>query len=201
MSSAQDQPASGTGTGAGRGANDTVAGAPVGASGTTTAAPVGKHASPTGEAERGYVPRQASGYDDRPGLVESDASAAVIGWTVFAAVMLMISGIGNFLEGIAQIINGSFFTTLPNYTYNLSVHTWGWVHLIAGIVVFLAGAALLADRTWARVVGVAFASLSLFMNLVYLPFFPVWSIIVIALDAFVIWALLTPRNSYGGYRG
>jgi hypothetical protein len=196
MSSAQDQPADG----AGPGANDTVAGTPAGQSGTVTAAPVGKHASPTSEAERGYVPRQASGYDDRPGLVESDASSAVIGWTVFAAVMLMISGVGNVFEGIAQIANGSFFTTLPNYTYNLSVHTWGWFHLIAGIVVFLAGAALLADQTWARVVGVTFASLSLFMNLVYLPFFPVWSIVVIALDAFVIWALLTPRNQYGGYR-
>ena len=196
MSSAQDQPASGTGTGAGGGTNDTVAGAPVGASGTSTAAPMGKHASPTSEAERGYVPRQASGYDDRPGLVESDASAAVIGWTVFAAVVLMISGIGNVLEGIAQIINGSFFTTLPNYTYNLSVHTWGWIHLAAGIVIFLAGAALLADKTWARVVGVTFASLSLFMNLVFLPFFPVWSIVVIALDAFVIWALLSPRRGY-----
>ena len=201
MSSAQDQPAGDTGTGASPGANDTVAAAPAAAGGAVTTAPVGKHASPASEAERGYVPRQASGYDDRPGLVESDASAAVIGWTVFAAVMLMISGIGNILEGIAQLVNGSFFTTLPNYTYNLSVHSWGWIHLIAGIVVFLAGAALLADKTWARVVGVAFASLSLFMNLVYLPFFPVWSIIVIALDAFVIWALLTPRHQYGNYRG
>ena len=191
MSSAQDQPASGTGTGAAAGTSGTATGAPV-----ATGAPMGKHASPTAEAERGYVPRQASGYDDRPGLAENAPSGAVIGWTVFAAVMLMISGIGNVLEGIAQIVRGSYFVTLPNYAYNLSVHSWGWIHLIAGIVVFLAGAALLADKTWARVVGVAFASLSLFMNLVYLPFFPVWSIIVIALDAFVIWALLTPRRGY-----
>jgi hypothetical protein len=197
MSSAPDQPVSGTGSGASGGASDTATGAtPVGSSGTATAAPVGRHASPASEAERGYVPRQASGYDDRPGLVESNASGAVIGWTVFAAVMLMISGIGNILEGIAQLVRGSFFVTLPNYAYTLSVHSWGWIHLGAGIVVFLAGAALLADKTWARAVGVAFASLSLFMNLVYLPFFPVWSIIVIALDAFVIWALLTPRRGY-----
>jgi hypothetical protein len=157
---------------------------------------MGKHASPTTEAERGYVPRQASGYDDRPGLAENAPSGAVIGWTVFAAVMLMLSGIGGILEGIAQLARGSFFVTLPNYAYNLSVHSWGWIHLIAGIVVFLAGAALLADKTWARVVGVAFASASLFLNLVYLPFFPVWSIVLIALDAFVIWALLTPRRDY-----
>ena len=191
MSSAQDQPAPGTGTGATVGSSGNVTGAPA-----ATEAPAGRHASPTTEAERGYVPRQASGYDDRPGLVDSNASGAVIGWTVFAAVMLMISGIGNLLEGIAQIVNGAFFVTASNYTYNLSVHSWGWIHLIAGIVVFLAGAALLADRTWARVVGVTFASLSLFLNLVYLPFFPVWSIVVIAVDAFVIWALLSPRRGY-----
>ncbi|HEY5396972.1 MAG TPA: hypothetical protein VIL16_16420 [Trebonia sp.] len=191
MSSAQDQPAPGTGTGAAVGTSGNATGAPV-----ATGEPMGKHASPTAEAERGYVPRQASGYDDRPGLAESNASGAVIGWTVFAAVMLMIAGIGNVLEGIAQLVRGSYFTTLPNYAYNLSVHSWGWIHLIAGIVVFLVGAALLADRTWARAVGVAIASLSLFLHLVYLPFFPVWSIVVIALDAFVIWALLSPRRGY-----
>jgi hypothetical protein len=49
---------------------------------------------------------------------------------------------------------------------------------------------------WARVAGVILASVSLLLNLVYIPFFPVWSIIVIALDAFVIWALLTPRRRY-----
>ena len=144
----------------------------------------------------GTCRRQAPGYDDRAGFVAGEPSGAVIGWTVFAAVMLMIAGIGNILEGIAQIVRGSYFTTNAHYAYNLSVHSWGWIHLSAGIVVFLVGAALLADKTWARAVGVAIASLSLFMNLVYLPFFPVWSIVVIALDAFVIWALLTPRRGY-----
>jgi hypothetical protein len=192
MSSPQDQPTGGTGMGA------TTSGTGMGSttSGTGMGATVGKHASPTAEATRGYVPRPAPGYDDQAQFADAEPSGAVIGWTVFAAVMLMISGIGNILEGIAQIVRGSYFVTLPNYAYNLSVHSWGWIHLIAGIVVFLAGAALLADKTWARVVGVTFASLSLFMNLVYLPFFPVWSIVVIAVDAFVIWALLSPRRGY-----
>src|SRR5216684_5769718 len=143
MSSPQDQPASGTGMGATT-------------SGTGMGATTGKHASPTAEATRGYVPRPAPGYDDQAQFAGGAPSGAVVGWTVFAAVMLMISGIGNLLEGIAQIARGSFFTTNSHYAYNLSVHSWGWIHLIAGIVVLLAGAALLADRTWARVVGVAF---------------------------------------------
>ena len=195
MSSPQDQQAGGTGAGGNAGAGGVTAGASA-ATSTATDMPTGKHASPVSEAERGYVPRQARGYDARAEYAADEPSGAVMGWTVFAAVMLMISGIGNILEGIAQLVRGSYFVTLPNYAYNLSVHSWGWFHLIAGIVVFLAGAALLADKTWARVVGVAFASFSLFMNLVYLPFFPVWSIVVIAIDAFVIWALLTPRQGY-----
>jgi hypothetical protein len=192
MSSAQDQPSGGVSPGAST--SSTQMGATAGATGTAPV--VGKHASPTAEATRGYVPRPAPGYDDRADFAANEPSGAVVGWTVFAAVMLMISGIGNILEGIAQLVRGSYFVTLPNYAYNISVHSWGWFHLIAGIVVFIAGAALLADKTWARAVGVAFAAFSLFMNLVYLPYFPVWSIVIIAVDAFVIWALLSPRRSY-----
>jgi hypothetical protein len=191
MSSAQDQPANTTGA---AGASSATSSAT--ASDTPTSAPVGKHASPTTEATRGYVPRPAPGYDDQAEWAANQPSGAVVGWTVFAAVMLMISGIANILEGIAQLVRGSYFVTLPNYAYDISVHSWGWFHLIAGIVVFIAGAALLADKTWARAVGVAFAAFSLFMNLVYLPYFPVWSIVIIAIDAFVIWALLTPRRGY-----
>jgi hypothetical protein len=60
--------------------------------------------------------------------------------------------------------------------------------------VAIAGVCLLADMTWARVTGVALASVSAIANFLYIPYFPVWSIIVIALDVFVIWALLMPRR-------
>jgi hypothetical protein len=123
-------------------------------------------------------------------------SGAALGFTALAAVMMMLSGVANLLEGLAAIIRGSYFVTLPNYAYNTSVSGWGWTHLIVGVVVFLAGACLLLDMLWARVTGIVLASLSLLLNLVYIPYFPVWSIIVIAIDAFVIWALLTPRRQY-----
>jgi hypothetical protein len=78
--------------------------------------------------------------------------------------------------------------------FNVSVSGWGWTHLILGAVVAVAGLCLLLDMTWARVAGVALASLSAIANFLYIPYFPVWSIIVIALDVFVIWALLMPRR-------
>jgi hypothetical protein len=194
MSNSQDQSAVGTGTG--------------GAAAGTPSAPAGEAggSAPAGETTGTYVPRHvprpAPGYDDSMEYAaasqssQSGPSGAAMGFTAMAAILMMLSGGANILEGIAAVIRGSYFVTLPNYAYNTSVSGWGWTHLIFGIVVFLAGACLFLDMLWARVAGVILASVSLLLNLVYIPFFPVWSIIVIALDAFVIWALLTPRRRY-----
>jgi hypothetical protein len=170
MSSSQDQSSDGTGTG-------TAAGAPSGQA---------------GDAGRAYVPRPAPGYDDSAVVVGS--SVAVFGFTALAGVLMMLSGVASFLEGLAAIIKSHYFVTLPNYAYNISGSGWGWTHLIAGIIVFLAGICLFLDMLWARVTGIILASLSLVMNLLYIPYFPVWSIVVIAIDGFVIWALLAPRR-------
>jgi len=192
MSSAQDRSAVGTGTS--------------GAAGTSSAPAEENRAeetrtAPAGETSSTYVPRHvprpSPGYDDSVAYAEeAGPSGAALGFTALAAVLMMLSGAANFLEGLAAVIKGSYFVTLPNYAYNISVSGWGWTHLIAGIVVFVAGACLFMDMMWARVAGVILASFSLMLNLVYIPYFPVWSIIVIAIDAFVIWALLTPRRSY-----
>ena len=191
MSNPQDQSTVSTGTsGAAAGTPSAAAGeassnAPAGATATQY---VGRH-----------VPRPSPGYDDSVDYAaagQSGPSGAALGFTAMAAILMMLSGGANILEGIAAVIRGSYFVTLPNYAYNTSVSGWGWTHLIFGIVVFLAGACLFLDMLWARVAGVILASVSLLLNLVFIPYFPVWSIIVIALDAFVIWALLTPRRRY-----
>jgi hypothetical protein len=194
MSSSQDQSAVGTGTS--------------GAAAGTPSAPAGEAGgqAPAAETASNYVPRHvprpAPGYDDSVGYAtagqsgESGPSGAAIGFTALAAILMMLSGGANILEGIAAVIRGAYFVSLPNYAFNTSVSGWGWTHLIFGIVVFMAGACLFLDMLWARVAGVILASVSLLLNLVYIPYFPVWSIIVIALDAFVIWALLTPRHRY-----
>jgi hypothetical protein len=73
--------------------------------------------------------------------------------------------------------------------FQFDVTTWGWIQLILGIVVALAGVGLLAGRTWARVVGITLAVLSAIANFMFIPHHPVWALLVIALDVFVIWAL------------
>lgn len=144
------------------------------------------------EAGRGYVPRQASGYDDVQTRDEAPSGLA-LGFTIVAAAFMMVSGILAFFEGLAAIIRGSFFVVLPNYAFNLSATGWGIIHLILGVFVFAAGAALFADKLWARITGVVLASFSAIANFVFLPYYPVWAIVMIAIDMFIIWALLYPR--------
>jgi hypothetical protein len=149
--------------------------------------------TPAGEPSRQYVARHAPGYDD-DAYAETGPTGLAKGFTLLAAVLLMISGVWNFLEGLSALIKGSFYLILPNYAYNLSVTGWGWWHLVMGVVVFAAGACLLLDMTWARIAGIVIASLSAISNFLYIPYQPVWSVIIIALDVFVIWALLAPRR-------
>ncbi len=172
MSSTQDQPSAGAGTG-----------------GQAT-----QPSAPSGETAKQYVPRPSPQYDDAGARTEP--SGAVLGLTMAAAVLMMVSGIWNFLEGLAAIIRGSYFIVLPNYAFDISVTSWGWIHLILGIVVAAAGACLFMDMLWARITGVVLASASAIANFLYIPYLPVWSVAVIALDVFVIWALLSPRRGF-----
>ncbi|HEY3878055.1 MAG TPA: hypothetical protein VGM12_05600 [Trebonia sp.] len=145
------------------------------------------------EAARQYVPRQA------PRHAADEAAAgpvgAATGLTITAAVLMVISGAWNFLEGLAALIRGSFFVVLPNYAYDISITGWGWFHLIVGAVVAAAGLALFTGRLWARMLGVAVVAVSAIVNFLYIPYQPVWSIAVIAIDGLIIWALLAPRAS------
>lgn len=123
----------------------------------------------------------------------SRARATPPGWAtgfiVFAAVIMMMTGVFQALEGLAAIFENQFYVTTPNYLYEVDVTAWGWIHLIGGVVVGLAGVAVLSGATWARVVGISVAVLSAIANFVFIPYYPLWSLLIIALDVAVIWAL------------
>jgi hypothetical protein len=119
-------------------------------------------------------------------------SVAQSGFTVLAATLMILSGLWSFLEGLVAVLRtGSFFTTLPNYTFQFSVHSWGWIHLGIGIVLFAAGACVLLGQAWAKALGIVLAVCSGIANFIFLPYYPLWSIVVIAIDVFIIWALAT----------
>ncbi|MEV7016176.1 hypothetical protein C1708_16975 [Streptomyces sp. DH-12] len=116
------------------------------------------------------------------------------GWTVAAAVLMLFGGVMAIFEGIAAIAQDDVFVATRNFTYEFSLTGWGWVHLILGALVAAAGLALLRGAAWARAVGVALAGLSMIAHFVWLPYQPVWSIVLIVIDGFVIWALCAPRR-------
>jgi hypothetical protein len=129
----------------------------------------------------------------------------VSGWTVgfvaFAGVMMMIVGSFHAFTGLAAIIENEFFVLGPRYAYELDVTAWGWLHLIFGIIVALAGFYVFSGATWARVVGITLAAISAVGNFFFIPYQPVWAILMIALAVLVIAALSAygPREAGRGY--
>jgi hypothetical protein len=115
--------------------------------------------------------------------------AWVRGLAMFAGVVLIVVGIIQALEGLAAVINDKFYLATPNYIFEYDVTAWGWVHMLAGIVLAVAGYGILAGHLWGRVIGIIVALLSAVANFLFIPHYPVWSILLVTLDVAVIWAL------------
>jgi len=116
-------------------------------------------------------------------------SGLATGFILFASVMMIMAGIFQAFSGLVAIIDDEFYVTTPNYVLQFDTTTWGWIHLLLGVIVALAGASLLAGKFWARTVAVIVAAVSMFANFAALPYYPFWAILVIVLDVFVIWAV------------
>jgi hypothetical protein len=120
---------------------------------------------------------------------ESASSGSAVGFIIFAGVMMIMLGVFHALEGLTAILKDQFFVATPNYLYSVDVTTWGWIHLIGGGIVALAGFYVFSGALWARVIGIVLAGLSAIANFLFIPHYPIWSLLMIALDVFVIWAL------------
>ncbi len=117
--------------------------------------------------------------------------AVARGGMYFAAVTLLVSGVFQILMGIVALRNRAFFATVGNYTYAANVHRWGWAHVIGGIVVAVVGLGLFTGALWARGLGTVVAALSMIGNFFFIPYYPIWTLLIIALDLFVLWSLAT----------
>jgi hypothetical protein len=116
-------------------------------------------------------------------------SGTAVGFTFVASTMMVLIGAFHAIAGLTGIIENQFYVATPNYIFQFDVTTWGWIHLIWGIVVLLAGFSLWTGAVWARTVGVYLAVLSAIANFAFIPYQPVWSIVMIAIAVTVIWAL------------
>jgi len=116
-------------------------------------------------------------------------SGVAVGFTYFAAIMMMLSGGFEILQGLSAIIKKNLYVINKDYSYKINVNGWELIHLLLGVIVLLAGIALLGGALWARIVGIAMAALIAIANFLWLPYYPVWAIVLIALNVVVIWAL------------
>ncbi|MFI8946728.1 hypothetical protein ACIGO6_09425 [Streptomyces sp. NPDC053750] len=111
------------------------------------------------------------------------------GLTAFAAVMLFLAGLLSLFRGIMAIAEDDVFVTTPNYVFEFDLTTWGWIHLVLGALAMAVSTGLLKTAAWARVTGVAIAGLVIIANFLSMPYYPVWSVVMITISGFIIWAL------------
>ncbi|MFF7467837.1 hypothetical protein [Streptomyces sp. NPDC008092] len=116
------------------------------------------------------------------------------GLTAFAGVMLLIAGLLAVFRGIMAIAQDDVFVTTPNYVFKFDLTSWGWIHLVLGVIAVVVGIGLFQPAAWARGAGVAIAALVIIANFLSLPYYPVWSVVMIALSGFIIWALCVARG-------
>ena len=120
----------------------------------------------------------------------------VSGWAIggisFAAIMMLMIGSFQAIAGLAAIFNDEFFVVTRNYTFDLDVTAWGWIHLILGILLFIAGWGLFGRKLWAGMFAIVLALLTAIENFFFIPYYPWWSLLIIALDVWVIWAVTRP---------
>lgn len=113
-----------------------------------------------------------------------------VGWVAFAGVLSIVLGTFQAVAGLVALFKNEVYVLGPENLWIFDYTTWGWVHLLWGIFLVLAGGAILSGKTWGRVTGVILASVSALVNFAFIPIYPLWSIVIIALCVFVIYALI-----------
>ena len=119
----------------------------------------------------------------------ADYSGWAAGWAGFAGVMLIIVGVVDVIQGLVALANDEFYVVGREWAFEFDITAWGWIHLIGGVILVLTGVGIFSGNVLARIVGVIVAGLGVIYNFAWLPYYPVWSIIVIAICIAVIWAL------------
>ena len=129
---------------------------------------------------------------DRPDYVGASRMTGWVGWIVFAATIMIIQGGMSIISGLTGIFRDDTYFTgafgdgqvlVANYA------TWGWIHLIFGILLLLVGLSLFRGATWARVIAIFLVAINLVAQFTWVGIYPWWSLIMIALDILVLYAV------------
>ena len=121
--------------------------------------------------------------------VQNNITSGWVGWAHFASFMMILLGLLQGISGLAAIFNDKYYVITENNLLAFDFTTWGWMHLALGVLIFMAGLELLRGALWARVIAILLAILSFVLNMAFVNAYPVWSIIIMIVDVFVIFAL------------
>ena len=129
-----------------------------------------------------------------------ESPTAWAGWVAFGGVMLIMLGAFQVIEGLVALVDDGFYRVRSDgLVVNVDYNTWGWIHLLIGVIGVLAGVGLLAGNMAARIVGVGIAGLSALANLLFISAYPLWSAILITIDVVVIYAIVVHGRELKGY--
>ena len=133
----------------------------------------------------------------QPAVRSGKSEAADVAGTL-GGILLCIAGVANFLQGLTAISRNDLYVVTNNYILKFDAATWGWIHLILGIVAVAIGVAILVGAAFGRLLGVLIAAVLVLTNFASLPYYPVWAVVLIAFNVLVIWALVTQLRSADG---
>jgi hypothetical protein len=119
------------------------------------------------------------------------------GLSLFAGIMMVTVAGFMILQGLVAVINDEWYLRAPNYTYDIDLTAWGWLHMLLGVILGVVGAGVIAGNIFARISGMIVVVFVMVDNFLFIPYYPFWSILLIALDGAILWALATaPAKDY-----
>jgi hypothetical protein len=128
-----------------------------------------------------------------------DEPTAWVGWVVFGGVMLIVMGGFQLVQGLVALFDDGFYAVSSSgLIIDVDYNTWGVIHVVIGLVGILVGVGLMAGNLAARMAGVVIAFLSALVNVAFIPAYPVWSVLVIALDVIVMYAIIVHGRELKG---
>lgn len=121
-----------------------------------------------------------------------EPSAWALTGVVFAASILGLIGVFHIISGAVAIFDDDFYVKTANYTFNIDISAYGWIHLLLGCLILLICWGLVRASVWAAGATIAIALFSAVANFMSIPYYPLWSIVLVALNVWVIWAITRP---------
>lgn len=123
-------------------------------------------------------------------MAEVQKTSSWLGWVYFAGILMVVRGLFEMFQGIFALTNQHWFVATQNQLVLFDLGPWGWLQIVMGVLLLTGAALVFSGRMWGRIVGVVMMTVAMFVNLMWLPAYPIWGIILVALDIVVLYALV-----------